>query len=370
MRSLLLAGVIPRSSVNPQQRPETEGGNPYMRQSFGQNTVSDEGFQRPSTVPAGFFRPTPAKPQQISEALAYRPVPKESEIPGWNESLEPERSAESAPSPRDLRSRGGLRQPALGSRRGSLPPRGPCSRPHTRESQQSQQSSSRPGLMGSRPASQGRDLLLQRQSSRDSSMRSNAMMRHRAGHALEEAQAAMDRPDSMRGHSRKSTRSWRDAAASSPIDSHGSPRARPDSPGFESTLGAEPSQDAPVEEPWVSPWTGRIATPIAKTRGLELDARISARNMGTNQPGVPVWKKSNAWLPAGGRITKPVRTLPTDDDRAAMADKHHSGLHRGRAKAGNRHYGRSPFTSRSVQSARSAPAPPSSVNMMLPDAVF
>ena len=362
MRSLLLAGVIPRAGINPQERPGTEGGNPYSRQFVSRDTVSDEGFSRPSTVPTGFFRPTPATPQQISEALAYRRVPKESEMPGWNEALQQEESTESAPSPRALRSRGGQRHNSVASHRGYLPPRGPSSRPPTQQSQQS--SFSRSGL-GSRPGSQGRDLLLRQQSSRDSSMRSNAMMRHRSGNALEEAQAAIDRGDSMRGISRKSTKSWRDAAASSPIDSHGTTRAPPDSPGFESPLGAEASQEAPVEEPWVSPWTGRVATPIAKTRGLELDARISARNMGRNQPGVPVWNKSNAWLPAGGSIiTMPVKTLPTDDDRAAAM----AARHRGRAKAVNRNnYGRSPLNSRSVQSARSSQEP--QVHMQLPAAV-
>jgi len=366
MRSLLLAGVIPRAVIKPQQRPETEGGNPYTRQTLGRNAVSDAGFSRPSTVPTGFSRPTPAKPQQISEALAYRPVPKESEIPGWNEALEQEESAESIPSPRGLRSRGTQRQTSLGAtRRGSLPPRGPSSRPPT---QQSQQSFSRSSQLGPRPVSQGRDLLMRQSSSRDSSMRSNAMMRHRAGHALEEAQAAIDRSDSMRGLSRKSTKSWKDGAASSPMESHGSIRlAPPDSPGtVESAVGGEGSQNAPVEEPWISPWTGRVATPIARTRGLELDARISARNVGRHQPGVPVWKKSNAWLPPGGVITKPVKTLPTDDDRAAMAARH-SALPKGRAKVVNRtNYSRSPIASRSVQSARLSQDP---AVKMLPAAV-
>jgi hypothetical protein len=334
MRSLVLAGIVPRAEIRPPRRPETEGGSQYAQQLPVRRTPLGDERLRPSTVPTGFSRPTPATPQQISEALAYRPVPSESEVTEWDESTDhqEEGAAESVEriATRAQRSISlGLR--SLGS--GALlmpppPPRPPLTtllsgRPSPRPPQR-QQFSRGNSSQGPRPPPQGRDLLAPHLDglTRDVAMRDSALRRQRDGNALDEAQSAIDREEEDRGRlARRMSSSGRGfSLLDSPRSARLSPRPPPPGP-LEGSAAADEQQRAPeaVDAPWVSPWTKRVATPISKARGLEVDARVSARSMGKHEPGVPVWKKSNAWLPAGSSITRTVKTIATDGDRAAGA---------------------------------------------------
>lgn len=295
MRSLLLAGVVPRMSARQQEdggehtarRPSTVPTQMGMaRQGSG---LSWDSMGRPSTVHYGGFRPTPTTPQEISEMLAYRPVPRDLQVEDWADELLENEGSQGPRSPKAARGSVSLRE--LSTSR-SMTPR--ASSP-------------------SRPGSRGVDLLA-KQARKDHAMRSEALARHHSSGSLVESRHEPERLPSTGVRTTSRKESWGSSRALHKLHSMGS---IPMAAAITQEV-ASPSNHGQPEAPgnaWVSPWTGRVSTPLIRSRGLALDARIVARTGLPPTPGVPVWKKSEEQgASQSAKVTRAVKTLPTDDD--------------------------------------------------------
>uniref|UniRef100_A0A061R074 Uncharacterized protein n=2 Tax=Tetraselmis sp. GSL018 TaxID=582737 RepID=A0A061R074_9CHLO len=295
-RSLALAGVVPRqpslkhkpssaacrwrAGVSSGMAPRP-GSVEWHVQRLGEPHQPAAG-SRPSTVPISSLRPVRPTAAEISESLAYKPVPDEEDITagmGLSSSDEEEPEGSDGPLPEhdsEAAHKGPSRSPT--ATRQQSPPQPPP-----------------------RPASRGRDLLQQQREERDAAMRREAVSRQNSGGVIFERLSGA-RPPWGAAHAMPAATEW-DRRQSSPLRSlgkttefSGEGQALGGSRGAMGWSWAEgwasgpgsPDASRPATA-WVSPFTSRPVSPLARPRSQALGTRDSGWSRRHPGEGAPVW---------------------------------------------------------------------------------